>query len=106
MSDTEPTKRQRDAWAADLMDWQHEKCGGCLRPFTPSRLIQVDHDHRTGKVRGGLCVRCNLLLGQIGDDAALLENLAYYLRNNPSDDCWTETQWWPGSPGAAGLEGN
>lgn len=97
-------KRTRDQWVADLTEWQHGVCGACLRPFTPSRPPAVDHDHRTGKVRGLLCTRCNLLLGEVHDDADLLRGLVLYLENHPSDDCWVEPEWWPGSPGAAGME--
>lgn len=88
----------------DLLAWQQGMCGACLRPFTPSRRPAVDHNHRTGKIRGALCTRCNLLLGQVNEDLDLLKGLVEYLENNPADDCWTEPEWWPGSPGAAGLE--
>lgn len=99
------------SWAAErrevaslLDEWQHGRCGACLRPFTRRRLANLDHDHRTGKVRGLCCTRCNLLLGQINEDLSLLIGLAEYLVNNPADDALTEPVWWPGSPGAAGLE--
>ena len=38
-----------------------------------------DHDHKTGLFRGWLCRRCNLVLGMIKDDQALLRRLADYL---------------------------
>lgn len=45
-----------------MMDVQRGKCGLCERSLDPPCL---DHDHTTGVVRGLLCNRCNLLLGQV-----------------------------------------
>jgi len=41
---------------------QNGLCGLCQEPM---KQCCIDHDHETGKVRGLLCHKCNLLLGQI-----------------------------------------
>lgn len=41
--------------------------------------LVVDHDHKTNKIRGMLCNRCNQGLGQFKDDPELLEYARIYL---------------------------
>lgn len=42
----------------------------------------VDHDHKTGKVRGVLCKHCNTMLGYAKDDPAVLRQGANYLEQH------------------------
>ncbi|MGZ4126862.1 MAG: endonuclease VII domain-containing protein [Actinomycetota bacterium] len=54
---------------------QADVCGIC---GSQTRL-HVDHDHRSGKVRGLLCFNCNRGLGYIRDDVQVLRNAVQYL---------------------------
>lgn len=44
--------------------------------------FHVDHNHTTGVVRGILCQACNVTLGKMNDDPALLRRAADYLENS------------------------
>lgn len=61
-------------------------CAGCGRatPRLGYMGMQVDHCHRTGKVRGLLCKRCNQTAGLYEDDPRSLRSLAAYLRKMTS----------------------
>lgn len=41
--------------------------------------FHVDHDHKTGKIRGLLCQHCNIMLGLGQDDPKILVAAAHYL---------------------------
>ncbi len=58
-------------------------CDICKQPETRKRRLSLDHNHETNELRGFVCSRCNLLLGNAKDDANLLEKAVTYLRNPP-----------------------
>jgi hypothetical protein len=62
-----------------LVERQMGICAICLQAPSDEQLL-IDHDHRTGVVRGLLCRRCNTLLGQARDLPYVLENALQYLR--------------------------
>lgn len=41
----------------------------------------IDHDHESGRVRGVLCDKCNLMLGHSNDNTEILFNAIKYLEN-------------------------
>lgn len=44
------------------------------------KVLCVDHNHNTNKIRGLLCNDCNRALGLFGDSIQILENARNYLR--------------------------
>jgi hypothetical protein len=55
-------------------------CAICKRSPNKKRLA-VDHCHKTNMVRGLLCLICNVAVGLLKDDPALLESALEYLRS-------------------------
>ena len=51
-------------------------CLLCGQPVEYSK-VHTDHDHKTGKVRGLLCARCNLCMGFVDDLSFIEKAIAY-----------------------------
>lgn len=68
-----------------IQDW---KCAICLKPHNKERYgLQVDHNHRTGRVRGLLCSYCNRkVVGRIGDDRKRMEGFMKYISKQLLED--------------------
>ncbi len=69
----------------ELFQAQDGVCAICGKPewvvqSGKLRELSVDHDHRTGKIRGLLCCNCNRALGLLNDDVDLFKRAINYLQ--------------------------
>lgn len=63
-----------------ILQFQGGVCAGCGQPPRGIRLA-VDHDHKTGRIRGLLCWLCNRAIGILRDNAFAATRLGMYLTN-------------------------
>jgi len=66
---------------AELLRRQGWACAICRRSFREmnGNARHLDHDHRTGRVRGILCMQCNAMLGMARDERGILRAAISYL---------------------------
>lgn len=73
-----------EAEYASMLEKSGNKCYICGKP-PKNRALHIDHNHKTGKVRGLLCYICNTkLIGRLGDredSIQLFLKASEYLRN-------------------------
>lgn len=67
-----------------LLERQNGGCGICKGGTKGRGRFHVDHCHETGRVRGLLCAKCNILLGHADDDTKLLRSAISYLIDPPN----------------------
>lgn len=70
---------------------QGGKCAICEKESGGTRhgetkALAVDHDHKTGKVRGLLCESCNQGIGKLQDDPEILRKAADYIERHAAAD--------------------
>lgn len=63
-------------WVENKLREQRGVCAICHEPM---KTINVDHNHKSGGVRGILCTSCNTSLGKFKDDIRVLIRAAAYL---------------------------
>lgn len=63
-----------------LLKKQHGVCAICKRPEAQVKKLAVDHCHDENKIRGLLCMRCNVGLGNFEDNPNLLKAALMYLQ--------------------------
>ena len=73
---------------AMLWEEQDGRCLICEKKFGALRPACIDHDHKTGKVRGLLCQSDNWALGERHDNAGWFRRAAHYLTYPPATVLW------------------
>lgn len=69
----------------ELMESQEDSCLICLKLLNYSskaRTPHIDHNHKTGQVRGMLCGSCNLAIGFMRDNVTIAKSVTRFLENN------------------------
>lgn len=74
-----------------LLEKQNNRCAICESTDPKGRksgrgggvdVFYVDHDHKTGNVRGLLCNICNRTMGYVGENSNTLEEMIKYLQKH------------------------
>jgi hypothetical protein len=67
-----------------MLTEQKNSCAICktTRAGGKHNSFVVDHDHKTGKVRGLLCKSCNIALGEVKDNIHTLNDMIEYLESH------------------------
>jgi hypothetical protein len=65
-----------------LLEAQGFCCAICAKALVNDRTTSVDHNHKTGRVRGLLCRHCNTGIGLLGDSSVRVAVAAEYLRKD------------------------
>jgi len=75
----------------DKLKEQNFKCAICGEEETSVawnnkegkvKKLAIDHDHKTGKIRALLCVRCNTFLGRVNENINLIQSMIDYLKRH------------------------
>lgn len=70
-----------------MLEMQKHKCAICSTHIDVFiRKLAVDHDHKTGVVRGLLCHHCNTAIGLLKEDSNLIRKAASYIEHHNIKD--------------------
>ena len=64
-----------------MLEERGHRCDICKRLDSDlNKALAVDHEHKTGLIRGLLCHDCNMVVGKMNDDPDMLRRAAEYLK--------------------------
>jgi len=66
----------------DLYKYQNGLCAICGKAEDERKWLSVDHNHKSGNIRGLLCVKCNTGIGALRDDVDVLKKAILYLEEH------------------------
>ena len=66
----------------NMLESQGGKCAICGDENINQWTLNIDHCHKTGKIRGILCNLCNTALGSFKEDISLIKNAINYLNKH------------------------
>ncbi len=64
-----------------LLSKSNNLCMICSSP-PKTKSLHIDHDHKTGKVRGLLCHGCNTAIGLLKEDIEIMKKAIQYIQEN------------------------
>ena len=75
-------------YSMTVEDFEHlaDNCSGRCSICEEQDELVIDHDHKTGKIRGLLCSSCNKGLGMFRDSPSRIRNAINYLKKYGSDE--------------------
>ena len=62
-----------------MLNSQNKVCAICKEKCNTGNNLAVDHNHKTGRIRGLLCKNCNTSIGLLKENVEILENAIIYL---------------------------
>lgn len=69
-----------DARYKEILEAQNNQCAICGKDASEFKTaLSVDHDYKTNKIRGLLCINCNMGLGHFKDSLSNLHRALMYL---------------------------
>ncbi len=90
--ETYDSKKQRSAFLRshygitfseyeDMLKQQRGVCAICGdgKKHKTQKYLHIDHNHKTSKVRGLLCIRCNTIIGNCKEDVDILQRAIKYI---------------------------
>ena len=66
----------------EILDSQKGVCAICENLCSSGKNLAVDHCHKTGKVRGLLCVDCNLGIANLKESSQIMQRASDYVERH------------------------